>query len=172
MSHLIQIINARIVHDDQLVSQSLWFDSKSGVFVAPPNPASPVSVLDLQNRIVAPGFVDLQINGAYGFDFSEEIPGDGSGDLYTERFREVRRRLITTGTTSFLPTMTSQLPERYHKAGVLCSVNAVKSVEFGRSYLTTFRPSPSWALHDLAIPSKAPNPSAHIAKVHSSLTTV
>jgi N-acetylglucosamine-6-phosphate deacetylase len=115
MSHLIQITNARLVEGDCLVSKSLWFDSEAGVFVSPPNPA-PASAIDLQGRIVAPGFLDLQINGAYGFDFSEDIAGDPAG--YNSRFLETRRRLITTGTTSLLPTMTSQMPERYHQVGV------------------------------------------------------
>jgi len=112
MTHLIQIINARLVEGDSLVSKSLCFDSKAGIFVSPPNPSLP-SALDLQGRIVAPGFLDLQINGAYGFDFSEDIAGDAV--RYNSRFQEARRKLITTGTTSFLPTMTSQRPERYHQ---------------------------------------------------------
>lgn len=116
MAHLVQITNGRLADGDQLISKSLWFDPEAGVFVSPPNPAPPAQVIDLQNRIVSPGFLDLQINGAYGFDFSEEIAGDVKG--YTDRFRHVRRKLITTGTTSFLPTMTSQLPERYHQVSI------------------------------------------------------
>lgn len=115
MSHLIQVNNARLVEGDGLVSKSLCFDSKAGVFVSSPNPA-PSSTIDLQGRIVAPGFLDLQINGAYGFDFSEDIAGDTAS--YNSRFRETRRKLITTGTTSFLPTMTSQRPERYHQVSL------------------------------------------------------
>lgn len=115
MTKLIQIINARLVDGDQLVSRSLWFDSETGVFVSPPSPAPPASVIDLQNRTVSPGFLDLQINGAYGFDFSED---SADVESYNERFRDVRRKLIATGTTSFLPTMTSQFPERYHQVSI------------------------------------------------------
>lgn len=115
MAKLIHITNARLVDGDQLVSKSLWFDSETGAFVSPPSPALPASVIDLQNRIVSPGFLDLQINGAYGFDFSEDSAGV---ERYNERFRDVRRKLIATGTTSFLPTMTSQFPERYHQVGI------------------------------------------------------
>jgi N-acetylglucosamine-6-phosphate deacetylase len=115
MSHLIHLTNARLAHGDQLVPEDLWFDPQAGVFVPPPNPAPPASAIDLQDRIVAPGFLDLQINGAYGFDFSDDIAGNHAGLSYSERYRDVRRKLITTGTTSFLPTMTSQLPERYHQ---------------------------------------------------------
>lgn len=115
MTKLVQITNARLVDGDHLVSRSLWFDSETGVFVSPPSPAPPAPAIDLHNRIVSPGFLDLQINGAYGFDFSEDS-ADVEG--YNERFRDVRRKLIATGTTSFLPTMTSQFPERYHQVSI------------------------------------------------------
>ncbi|KAJ5692745.1 carbohydrate esterase family 9 protein [Penicillium macrosclerotiorum] len=116
MSNLIKLTNARLAIGDNLVPGALWVDPVLGVFVSPPNnPAPSMSTIDLQNRIVAPGFLDLQINGAYGFDFSEDTTAYNAGESYDERLREVRRKLIATGTTSFLPTMTSQLPDRYHQ---------------------------------------------------------
>lgn len=118
MSRLVQITNARLTIGNQLVSRSLWFDREAGVFVPPPDPASAASAIDLQGRIVAPGFLDLQINGAYGFDFSEDSSVDADGLSWADRYREVRQKLITTGTTSFLPTMTSQLPDRYHEVSM------------------------------------------------------
>ena len=131
MSTVVKITNARLAIGDQLVSQTLWFDHAAGVFVDPPNPASPVSTIDFGNRIVAPGFLDLQINGAYGFDFSEDTSVIVNGQSWADRYREVRQKLITTGTTSFLPSMTSQLPERYHQVGtdhtnLLCSIMSSK----------------------------------------------
>ena len=123
MSCIFHLTNARLARGDQLVPGDVWFDSKAGVFIPPPDPAPPASTIDLQNRIVAPGFLDLQINGAYGFDFSEDIAVTPSGMSYTERYLDVRRKLIATGTTSFLPTMTSQLPERYRQVSRGESVN-------------------------------------------------
>lgn len=70
MSHIFHLTNAHLAHGDQLVFGDVWFDSKAGVFIPPPDPAPPASTIDLQNRIVASGFLDLPINGAYGFDFS------------------------------------------------------------------------------------------------------
>jgi N-acetylglucosamine-6-phosphate deacetylase len=59
MSHLVHLNNARLAHADQLVSGDSWLDPKAGVFVPPPNPAPATSAIDLQDRIVAPGFLDL-----------------------------------------------------------------------------------------------------------------
>jgi N-acetylglucosamine-6-phosphate deacetylase len=49
----------------------------------------------LSDGILAPGFVDLQINGAFGIDFVE------AGE---EEWVDVARRLPSTGCTAFVPT--------------------------------------------------------------------
>jgi N-acetylglucosamine-6-phosphate deacetylase len=54
---------------------------------------------------IAPGFIDLQINGAYGCDFST----DG------RTVAEVAARLPETGVTSFLPTIITSPFEAYQK---------------------------------------------------------
>ena len=57
------------------------------------------------DRIVAPGFIDLQVNGGYGVDFGEE----------PERIGQVAAWLPETGVTAFLPTIVSSFAERYHR---------------------------------------------------------
>jgi hypothetical protein len=52
---------------------------------------------------VCPGFIDLQINGAFGVDVGP----------YSEALEVLRRELPKTGVTSFLPTAISWPPERY-----------------------------------------------------------
>ena len=44
-------------------------------------------------RMIGPGLVDLQINGAFGVDFARATPGE---------IRRVRRRLAAKGVTAFL----------------------------------------------------------------------
>lgn len=119
MPSIIHLKNGRVAIGDQLIPKSIWVDPGTGVFISAPDPASTVTEVDLKDQIIAPGFIDLQINGAYGFDFSEDASGTQNGTSYTDRYMEVRRKLITTGTTSFLPTMTSQMPDRYHQVGSL-----------------------------------------------------
>ena len=52
---------------------------------------------------IAPGFIDLQINGAYGFDFTTDA-GTAA---------QVARRLPETGVTAFLPTIISSPLDAY-----------------------------------------------------------
>ncbi len=66
----------------------------------------PAGARVIEAEIAAPGFVDLQVNGAFGVDFTAT----------PERAGEVARRLPATGVTSFLPTIISQPRERYPRA--------------------------------------------------------
>ncbi|MBD3239943.1 MAG: amidohydrolase family protein [Chitinivibrionales bacterium] len=55
-----------------------------------------------------PGFVDLQVNGFRGVDFS-------SPDLRKRDFVEACRHLLASGTAAFLPTIITSPPEVYER---------------------------------------------------------
>jgi N-acetylglucosamine-6-phosphate deacetylase len=75
-----------------------------------PTQAPPDDAINMPGSIIVPGFVDLQLNGAFGEDFSDE-----SADLGV-----VCGALPRHGVTSFLPTVVSSAPERY--AGCLANL--------------------------------------------------
>lgn len=109
--------NCRIINDNKLIEQDLWIDSVSGKIVKDQQAfyelhLSPDEVIDLGGRILAPGFIEAQLNGAHGFDFS--VP-QASKKQYDEGLREVNRELIKTGVTSYLPTVVSSTAEVYWK---------------------------------------------------------
>ncbi|CCO23400.1 N-acetylglucosamine-6-phosphate deacetylase [Maridesulfovibrio hydrothermalis] len=56
-------------------------------------------VIDLQKNILAPGFIDLQLNGCGGRFFND--------DISTETLDIMSRAILSTGCTSFLPTLVS-----------------------------------------------------------------
>ena len=56
--------------------------------------------IDASNCFVLPGFVDVQLNGGWGVDFTTEPEG----------VHDVARRLPATGVTSFAPTVISCSP--------------------------------------------------------------
>ncbi len=62
-----------------------------------------ISAFDCPPRLIVPGFVDLQVNGAGGVDFARDEP-----DLAT-----ARRVLARHGITTFLPTLISSTDDRY-----------------------------------------------------------
>lgn len=50
-------------------------------------------------NIVSPGFIDIQINGAYGFDFS--VYEDDS-DAYRRGLKTVAEKIVETGVTAYV----------------------------------------------------------------------
>lgn len=109
--------NCRIVQGLDLVEQDVWVDSFSGKILKDQEAfyglhLSPDEVIDLGGRILAPGLIDVQLNGAQGFDFSVPQP---SKELYDEGMRSVNKGLARTGVTSYLPTVVSSTPEVYWK---------------------------------------------------------
>jgi len=62
--------------------------------------------IDADGMTLVPGFIDLQINGAFGMDFTTD----------PETIWQVGERLLQYGVTSFLPTIVSSLPETIHHA--------------------------------------------------------
>lgn len=50
----------------------------------------------------SPGFIDLQLNGAYGFDFSVH---DGDDEAYRQGMKLVAERIVETGVTSWVSTL-------------------------------------------------------------------
>ncbi|KAI7971033.1 hypothetical protein EIK77_007149 [Talaromyces pinophilus] len=107
--------NCRILKSNHLVEQDLWIDSLTGKILKDQEAfyelqLSPDQVIDLKGRIVAPGFIDVQLNGAQGFDYS--VP-QATKEEYDAGFLASNRGLIKTGVTSFLPTTVSTTAENY-----------------------------------------------------------
>ncbi|CAI7630938.1 unnamed protein product [Penicillium bialowiezense] len=109
--------NCRLVRGSTLVEEDLWIDSLTGKILKDQEAfyelhLSPDEIIDLGGRIVAPGMIDVQLNGAHGFDFS--VPAD-TKEEYDEGLRMVNKGLARTGVTSYLPTVVSSTAEVYHK---------------------------------------------------------
>ena len=63
-------------------------------------------VHDHAGSLILPGFVDLQVNGAFGVDVASE----------SSRLPELSEALLSTGTTSYLPTVISSPEGLYEEA--------------------------------------------------------
>ncbi|KAL5115770.1 N-acetyl-glucosamine-6-phosphate deacetylase [Pleosporales sp. CAS-2024a] len=119
LSGVIKFTNCQLVKGDNLVKQDLWVSCTSGKIlngqeILYEHRTAPEEIVDLGGRILSPGLIDTQLNGAYGFDFSV-IPQEGTA-AYGKGVLRVNRSLVATGVTSYLPTLTSQQPDVYQKA--------------------------------------------------------
>ena len=66
-------------------------------------------VIDCAGGIIAPGYIDIQINGAFGVDFSDPA-------LTKDQVFMVSRSLLQHGVTSFCPTIVSSADHIYQHA--------------------------------------------------------
>ena len=117
-SGVLKFTNCFLVKGADLVYEDLWVSSVTGKIlngqeILYGHLTAPDNIIDLAGRILSPGLIDVQLNGAYGFDFSV-IPAEGSM-AYAKGVQQVNRNLVRAGVTSYLPTLTSQPPEVYHE---------------------------------------------------------
>ncbi|XP_064548735.1 N-acetylglucosamine-6-phosphate deacetylase [Drosophila montana] len=108
---LIQFTNCRLVRDHRLIEDDLWV--RDGKIINP----EPVFYderskshrrIDCGGAIIAPGYIDLQINGGYGVDFSYDKDSIEAG------VEKVARGLVCNGVTSFCPTLVTSPTDSYH----------------------------------------------------------
>jgi N-acetylglucosamine-6-phosphate deacetylase len=110
-----KFINGRIVQDGRLVTTDVWVSADSGrILSEEETPSSEILVdtVDLDGRILAPGLIDVQLNGAFGFNFSVLLENNHA---YVKELNRVNKALVQTGLTSYLPTLTSQPANVYHQ---------------------------------------------------------
>ncbi|KAH9949267.1 Metallo-dependent hydrolase [Amylocystis lapponica] len=107
------------LEDGSLVEKDLWIDERRGVILDAQRTfflrrERPDRVIDLGGNILSPGLIDIQINGAYGFDFSVY---DGDDETYKQGMKTVAEKIVETGVTSLVPTIITQ--ERSLYPGIL-----------------------------------------------------
>ncbi|MGH0117122.1 UNVERIFIED_CONTAM: hypothetical protein FKN15_030967 [Acipenser sinensis] len=114
-----QFLNCRILKEQDLRREDLWvwegtilnteklfFDEKGYADIR----------IDCQGSIIAPGFIDVQINGGYGIDFSSAT------DDVKRGVSLVAKKILAHGVTSFCPTLVSSPPHIYHKVLPVISI--------------------------------------------------
>lgn len=95
----------------------LYIDKESGKIVEAVSPSEVSETVDLQGRILAPGFLDIQNNGIYGVNFLALNADSSAADVAEFRhfYNDAMTKYLKTGVTSVCPTVTSNFPEVYEK---------------------------------------------------------
>ncbi|KAL7379372.1 hypothetical protein ABVT39_026758 [Epinephelus coioides] len=107
-----QFINCRILRNHKLQREDLWV--REGRILDPEKlffdeQGYADKRVDCEGSIIAPGFIDVQINGGYGIDFSQASEDVSSGVSF------VAKKILEHGVTSFCPTLVTSPPDVYHK---------------------------------------------------------
>ncbi|KAI0263857.1 Metallo-dependent hydrolase [Gloeopeniophorella convolvens] len=103
------------LEDGSLVEKDLWIDERRGVVLDAQKTfflrkQRPARVINMDGNIVSPGLIDIQINGAYGFDFSVY---EGDAEAYRRGLNTIAEKIVETGVTSLVPTIITQEQSLY-----------------------------------------------------------
>ncbi|XP_008415421.1 N-acetylglucosamine-6-phosphate deacetylase [Poecilia reticulata] len=118
---IIQFTNCRILREHKLQREDLWV--RDGKILDPEKlffdeQGYADRRLDCGGAIVAPGFIDVQINGGYGVDFSQPCEDVSAGVSL------VAKKILEHGVTSFCPTLVTSPPAVYHQVLPQISVHS------------------------------------------------
>ncbi|KAK4048414.1 N-acetyl-glucosamine-6-phosphate deacetylase [Microbotryomycetes sp. JL201] len=114
---IVKFINAHLAWKDGTFRKAdLVIDSETGLILSPQQLFYAHKkfdrIINLEGFILAPGYIDAQINGAYGVDFSLVERDDKS---YLDGLDVVSKRIVETGTTSYVPTVITQQKTMYKR---------------------------------------------------------
>ncbi|PVU96475.1 hypothetical protein BB561_001148 [Smittium simulii] len=109
---LIKFINCRLLRNHKLVEDYLLI--LDGVIQDPQvvfwdHLRRPDIYVDCKGGIISPGYIDIQLNGSIGYDFSSDL------DDIQEAVDNVSKAQLLMGVTSYCPTMVSSPSEKYHQ---------------------------------------------------------
>jgi len=102
--------NCKLLRDHAIITDDLWV--RNGQIIDPEkiffDERRQADIeYDCQGVLIAPGYIDLQINGAFGHDFSS------ADEASEEMLQEVARKLTSHGVTAFAPTVVSSNADTY-----------------------------------------------------------
>ncbi|XP_067000311.2 N-acetylglucosamine-6-phosphate deacetylase [Anabrus simplex] len=108
---LLQFKNCYLLRNHEIVKEDLWV--RDGKIIDPEKVffeehQSADEHIDCGGALISPGFVELQINGGFGVDFTFNVKDVQKG------LSTVAQGLLAHGVTAFCPTVITSSPEVYH----------------------------------------------------------
>ncbi|KAI4198686.1 MAG: hypothetical protein LQ346_002706 [Caloplaca aetnensis] len=122
VSNFIQLVNARVYRDGYIPPprfkstpdplSKIFVDRDTGLISrSPPSATDAIETIDLQNRILAPAFLELQTNGCVGVHFTQYT----CDEEYLADLEKVGRWMATKGVGGWWATVPTVGKEVYRK---------------------------------------------------------
>lgn len=115
-SQIIRFTNCYLADNSKLTQKDLFIDKLAGIIIDNPGvdfDKTKIEVIDLNGMIISPGFIDIQINGCFGLDYSSTFNNDTSKLEFVQEYNRSMEKLLQFGVTSICPTVTSSFAEIY-----------------------------------------------------------
>ncbi|CAG9563121.1 unnamed protein product [Danaus chrysippus] len=129
-SGLTRFSNCFILRDGKIIKEDLWIRNGK---IANPEQVFYVEqeeadiTVNSEDSLIVPGFIDIQINGGWGVDFSYD------SENVEEGVKKVSKQLLAHGVTSFCPTMVTSEKEKY--SNILPKIQKRQGGEHGATVL-------------------------------------
>lgn len=125
-----QFYNCCILRDGKILNEDLWV--RDGKIVNPEKifydeKIKPNIRINCNGALISPGYIDLQINGGFGIDFTHNV------NNVQEGINKVAKKLLEFGVTSFCPTLVTSPSETYHK--IIPNIKRTKGGKHGATVL-------------------------------------
>nr|NP_001298638.1 putative N-acetylglucosamine-6-phosphate deacetylase [Papilio polytes]BAM20462.1 n-acetylglucosamine-6-phosphate deacetylase [Papilio polytes] len=129
-SGLTRFHNCNILRGGKIIKEDLWI--RDGKIINPEQvfyveQAEADTTIDCDNLLITPGFIDIQINGGWGIDFSFD------SDDVEKGVYKVAKELLAHGVTSFCPTMVTSDKKKY--ASILPRIKKTPGGKHGATIL-------------------------------------
>lgn len=108
-------VNCRLSEGGELVDGRLVASEDSGRFLDRTGYIGG-EIVDLEDRIVAPGFLELHTNGVNGFHFTH-FENEAT---YARKLEDTAKYYVTGGVTGFWATIPTVTPDEFHRVSVRC----------------------------------------------------
>ncbi|RLV89827.1 N-acetylglucosamine-6-phosphate deacetylase [Spathaspora sp. JA1] len=119
MATYTRFTNCHLIDNGQLYEfTDLYYNNQTKKISHPPSNLNLVSqTIDLNEQILAPGYIDIQNNGIYGLNYSNLNGESTEKDIleFKNFYQDAMAKYLTTGVTATCPTVTSNFPQVYEK---------------------------------------------------------
>ncbi|KAG0669979.1 hypothetical protein C6P42_004183, partial [Pichia californica] len=132
MTEIVKFTNCFLADNSELIRKDLFINTALGIIIEDPGnryDTSKIDVIDLDGYIISPGFLDIQINGCFGLDYSTTFTNEKSKMEFVQEYNHSMEKLLKYGVTSICPTVTSSFPEVYKDVLLILGLKTRSSVK-------------------------------------------